>query len=753
MRSRDLAGGALVALAWIALLPVGAASVGAGEPGLRVYPEGTPPGDSRLGGLRTLESGFPFTPVSIPEEWAERADVLRRQVRVATGLWPMPTRTPLRPVIHGRVDRPEYTVERVYFESLPGHYVTGNLYRPRGAPGRRCAVLSPHGHTGSDAERRNGGRVQDLGPEGVRAEIAAGAERFEVGGRHFLQARGVQLARMGCVVFQYDMVGYADSVQLAHKGLGVRAHMSTPERWGFSSPQAELRLQSLMGLQTWNSVRSLDFLLSLPDVDPERVAVEGHSGGATQVFTLAAIDERPRVLFPAVMVSTGMQGGCLCENAPLLRIGAGNVDIAALAAPRPMGMTGANDWTLEIATKGLPDLEDLYALLGADGLVAARVFPQFGHNYNSVSRTVMYDWLNRHLGLGFPEPVLEKDYLPLTREEASPWTAAHPPPHGEQVGDEHERDLLEWMTRDAQRQLDGLDPDSPAGMDRFREVVGGAFDTILVRRLDDVGEVSFEATSTRPLEDATLRLGVLRHAEKGEELPAAFLEPVAEWNAGVVIWVHAEGLRGLFDSGAKPRNEVQRLLQAGFVVAGVDLLLQGELRGPNLDPAIGRTRARQVFRADGSEGWHRAGVYTFGYNPALFARRVHDILTVIRHFQGRGARVALLGLGPVAGPLVAAARAQSGDSVARAAVDTAGFRFSAVERLDDPMFLPGAAKYLDLTGLLTLGAGGELWLAGEGHTAPPPLAAAYRAVGRTEALHVHRGPAAAAGAVDWLVED
>ena len=232
---------------------------------LRALPEGERPADVRLRSLRTLNSEFPFQAVAGPEEWAARREALRRRVRVATGLWPWPERTPLRAVVHGRVDRPEYTVEKVFFESLPGHFVTGNLYRPRGGEGRRPAVLSPHGH-------ETDGRFHDHGLERVREEIASGAERFEVGGRHYLQARGVQLARMGCVVFQYDMVGYADSVQLEHRGLGVRESMNTPVRWGFSSPQAELRLQSLMGLQSWNSSRALDFLLSVPDVDPDRRA-------------------------------------------------------------------------------------------------------------------------------------------------------------------------------------------------------------------------------------------------------------------------------------------------------------------------------------------------------------------------------------------------------------------------------------------------------------------------------------------------
>ena len=75
-----------------------------------------------------------------------RRDALRKQVLVAIGLWPMPARTPLAPVIHGRIERDGYTVEKVFFASMPGHYVTGNLYRPVGREGKRPAVLSPHGH-------------------------------------------------------------------------------------------------------------------------------------------------------------------------------------------------------------------------------------------------------------------------------------------------------------------------------------------------------------------------------------------------------------------------------------------------------------------------------------------------------------------------------------------------------------------------------------------------------------------------------
>ena len=135
-------------------------------------------------------------------------------------------------------------------------------------------------------------------------------------------------------------------------------------------------------------------------MDPARVAVTGASGGGTQTFLLAAIDDRPAVAFPAVMVSARMQGGCTCENADYLRVGTGNVELAALFAPRPLGMTAADDWTRTMPTDGFPELQKHYELFGARDKVQLFPFLQFGHNYNHVSRAAMYGWLNQHLGLG-----------------------------------------------------------------------------------------------------------------------------------------------------------------------------------------------------------------------------------------------------------------------------------------------------------------------------------------------------------------
>jgi dienelactone hydrolase len=703
----------------------------------RVLPQGQLPKDERLGELKDLNGYFPFTPSASPGEWAKRAEAVRRQVLVGTGLWPMPTKTPANAVVHGKVDRDDYTVERVYFESFPGHFVTGSLYRPKGRPGRLPAVLCPHGHW-------KDGRFFDNGPQRIEQEIAAGAEKYAPSGRYPLQARCVQLARMGCVVFHYDMLGYADSVQLEHRP-GSRESMNTPSDWGFFSPQAELRLQSMMGLQTYNSVRALDWLSTLADVDPSRIGVTGASGGGTQTFILCAVDPRPAVQFPAVMVSTAMQGGCTCENCNYLRVESGNIELAALFAPKPLGMSAANDWTKEIATKGLPELKQHYAMMGAPENVMARHF-DFPHNYNYVSRNLMYGWFNRHLKLGQPEPIVEPEFKPLTREELTVWDENHPKPPS---GDDYERSLLRVMTENAQRQMAGLQPTDAAKLKQFREVVGGAFDAMIGRRLPPAGAITHEPLASHDRGDYIETAGLLRNAAKGEELPTILLHP-KKWNKQVVVWVSDEGKQGLYDTSGSLRPAVSQLLSAGASVIGADLLYQGEFL-PDGKPL---EHARLV--KSGRDTWAAYAGYTFGYNRALAAKRVHDILAMVsfaKHHPKQPERIHLAGFGR-SGVLALLAAVQAPEAVDRLAIDTDGFRFEKLTAIDDPSFLPGAVKYGDVPALLALAAPHRLWLAGEQGRTPEIVAAAYRAGNQPVAVTHHEGspdqvPRAAAA---WLTK-
>jgi dienelactone hydrolase len=711
--------------------------IGKAEATLRVLPPYKLPSDQRLGRLNDLDGYFPFTPPSSRKEWEQRAEYVRRQMLVALGLWPMPTPTPLNPVIHGCRDHGDHTVEKVYFESLPGFFVTGSLYRPKGKPGRHPAVLCPHGHWPN-------GRFHDSGLEQVREQIVQGAERFENGGRNPLQARCVQLARMGCVVFLYDMIGYADNEQisfgLAHQFGRQRPEMNTVKQWGLFSPAAETYLQSVMGLQTYNSIRALDFVTGLPDVDAERIAVTGSSGGGTQTFILGALDPRVKVAIPVVMVSTAMQGGCTCENASLLRVGTGNVEFAALFAPRPLCMVSANDWTRDMPAKGFPQLQALYRLFGAEQNVQLHPLIHFEHNYNYVSRARMYEWVNQHFGLGLPTPVVEEDYPRLTTAEQTVWDDAHPKPP---CGDEVERSVLRWWTEDADRQLTRVMPKDSATWQRFRKVVGGAIDVVIGGRLPAAGTVQFKQSSAGGNGAHRILSGILWNTAQGSGLPTVVLEPGAP-GPRVAVWLSRDGKAGLFTARGEPRPAVARLLEAGVAVVGVDLIYQGEY----LEDGKPLSQTRRV------DNPREAAAFTFGYNRAVFALRAHDALTAIRFAKSfrKGASVSLVGLDG-AGHWAAAALAQAEGAIAKAAIDSDGFRFGNILDLASPDFLPGGAKYFDLPGMLALGAPTPLWLAGEGTAAPDVVTAAYRVAGNRKNLTLATGKAAQRvdQAVQWLL--
>ena len=710
---------------------------------VRVLPEGERPADARLEGLRTLNGYFPFVPPKTKEAWEARAERVRRQLLLATGLWPMPTKSKLDAVVHGKVDRGDYTVEKVFFESFPGHFVTGNLYRPKQIKGKAPGVLCPHGHW-------RDGRFYDAGEKELHKQIVVGAERFDPGGRYPIQSRCAKLARMGCIVFHYDMVGYADSVQLPH-GPGVRPSMNTTTDWGYFSPQAELRCQNMMGLQAFNSIRALDWLASLPEVDTSRIAVTGASGGGTQTFVLCAVDPRPAVAFPAVMVSTAMQGGCTCENACYLRIGAGNVDFAALFAPKPLGMTAANDWTKEMATKGFPELQKLYEMLGAKDRVKLTAYTHFPHNYNYPSRAAMYAWFNRHLKLGFSDPVIEEDFQPLTIEEMSVWDDAHPKPAG---GDAYERSLLKWITRDSENQIRGLIPQDAESLAKFREVVGGAFEIILGRGLPEADEVEDEklgAVEASQTGGAACETWLVRNKTAKEEIPAVVLLPETP-TGKIVLWISSKGKQGLWNESGAVVSPVKSLLDGGAFVVGIDLFGQGEFTkdGKPLETQPMNNPKEKV----GSKAY--AG-YTYGYNSPLFAKRVHDILTTVAAIRAKtaesGSTVELTVAGlDGSGHWVAAAGAAAGDAIDRIAVDTEGFRFASVNALDHADFLPGAVKYMDLPGLLALRAPHPMWLAGEGEK-PPVISDTYRAADSNR-LVIYDGDASERNdaAVAWIIE-
>jgi dienelactone hydrolase len=672
--------------------------------------------DARLASPHDLDHPHAFTQkFETREDWLARRTALARQVLVAVGLWPLPPRTPLAPVVHGRIDRDGYTIEKVFFASLPGHYVSGNLYRPTGRTGKRPAVLTAHGHW-------ENGRLFQRPDKAAQALIDQGAERTLDAARYPHQARSASLARLGFVVFQYDMVGYGDSKALVH-------------REGFADADALLRLQSNMGLQTWNSIRALDFVTSLPDVDASRVAVTGESGGGTQTLLLSAVDERIQAAFPSVMVSGAMQGGCVCENAPLLRVGTNNIELAALIAPKPLAMSAANDWTHDLLTVGLPELKSIFGLFGAADRVTARFMP-FEHGDHLPSRELMYSWFSRYLlGNAQTDAIVESSFIPVPPSELSVFDTAHP-----RAAEADAPGVRSYLTRTSDEQMAALAAD-PA---RYREVVS----TALRAMVNDPFASGVEAL-TAPAESgrgsslagagiAVSHARLMRSGGGGEVVPVMTLTPRG-WKGGpIVIWTHPAGQASLFagsdSAGVVPA--ARSILDRGAMIIAPDVFLTGASR-----TSEGAARLSHVKDEE------RLPAYNYGYNRAVLAERVRDLFTTVAFAEKQHPRAIQLIAFDRAGVWALLTRALAGESIARASIDLDGFEFAAVRDPFDPMMLPGAVKYGGIAGLLPLMTSGQTELY---RLSSPPRSSPGPAP-RPATLSVRSGPPDAERMARWLM--
>jgi len=333
--------------------------------------------------------------------WEPRAALIRQGILAGAELEHMP-RGPLTIIRTGTHQEKGYSVENIAIETLPGYYLTGNLYRPSHSQSLMAGVLSPHGHF--------------YHPDG----------RFQ----EQQQKLCATLARMGTVVFAYDMVGFGDDKVCDHK------------------------IPKALKLQTYNSIRALDFLLSLPNIDTSKIAVTGASGGGTQTILLTAIDSRVKVSVPVVMVSAHFFGGCVCESGMPIHHRpthlTNNVEIAALAAPRPLLLVSDDsDWTKNCPTLEYPYIRKIYGWYGAPQNVENVHLTGERHDFGPSKRQAVYRFLAKHLELDtagvFSEGLFsETESVILSVADLTVFDAAHPRPPRTLSGNEAVMNALNW---------------------------------------------------------------------------------------------------------------------------------------------------------------------------------------------------------------------------------------------------------------------------------------------------------------------
>ncbi len=554
---------------------------------MRVFNQPRAVKDRRATCTRHTDTVFVMPHFDTKEAWESFAGKLRRRILLSSGLLPLPEKTPLKAKVFDKTAHDDYTVEKVHFEARPGFLVTGNLYRPLGK-GPFPGVVCPHGHWEK-------GRLQNDASCSV-------------------PGRCITLARMGIVAFSYDMIGYVDSLQFTHNWGGEREKL-----WALHP----------FAMQLWSSIRAVDFITSLPEVDPQRIGCTGASGGGTQTFALTAVDPRITAAAPVNMISSTMQGGCLCENAPIIRLCNSNMEIGALMAPKPLLMISATgDWTRETQHVEYPSIRGIYTLFGAEDRVHT-VMVDADHNYNKESREAMYRFFGKWLlggdqWVNFNEPAFTMEETAKLRVFKDKKDVTKYPSRGK---------ILESIVTDTRKKWDRILPQRSEELEPFRKEFGDVLPLVTGTEIPAANDLALERVSREERRDKgyVLERWILGRAAAGDAIPALLYRSYASASQDAVLVVHGKGKAALADGiEGGPGALVKGLIERDKAVLCIDAFLLGEHNTPG-------KRAERL----------KAGTFMDTFQPTDTDCRIQDILTALAFLRARRdmtGRVNLIGL-------------------------------------------------------------------------------------------------------------
>ena len=298
--------------------------------------------------------------------WEAKLPRLRQEYFDMLGLWPLPEKTPLKATVTGTLEHAGVVIEKLHFQSRPGLYVTGNLYRPKEPKGKLPAILYVCGHS-------NRGRD---------------------GNKTAFQDHGLWFANNGYVCLMID------SLQLGEVAGKHHGTYNLGRMWWQSAGYTPA------GVECWNGIRAIDYLVSRKEVDPERIGVTGISGGGASTIWISAADERVKIAVPvsgmsdeeSYVTNKVINGHCDCMFL-VNTYGWQWTTIAALIAPRPLLFVNSDNdriFPMDGNRRIIERLRRVYKMYDKSDLVDDYVSVG-GHDYRPDLRIAVFKFINKHL--------------------------------------------------------------------------------------------------------------------------------------------------------------------------------------------------------------------------------------------------------------------------------------------------------------------------------------------------------------------
>ncbi|MEX2300045.1 MAG: acetylxylan esterase [Bryobacterales bacterium] len=601
--------------------------------------------------------------ISTQQQVDERKAYVRRVMTEAVGGFP--ERTPLNARVTGVVERPDYKIEKVIFESRPKFFVTANLYVPKTGQPPYPSVLYPLGH-------ERGGKSHTT-----------------------WQYMLASLAKKGYVALAWDPLGQGERAQIYDEDFEQRKVVRSTTEHSILGVQCLLTGDSVAQYTIWDGRRALDYLLSRPEVDASRIACTGNSGGGTHTAYISALEDRVHVAMPSCYLTSW---GHLLDTIgpqdaeqlllPWIAAGLDHADFIYAFAPRPYLMLSAvrDFFAIGGARATFAEAERLYERLGVSEKVSMSEVDQ-GHGYHKPNREAAYNWLGKVFKGA-------EDHAPEPEVEIAAFEDLRCTETG-QVATSLGGETVFTLNR---KRAAALDPKLPAigsasDLAAYREELRGR-----VRRLSafDYKRAIPEIRPYGDIERPGYRIEKLAYvSEPGILVPSLLFIP--EGSAGprpAIVYVHGRGK----SAEASPGGEIEWLARKGNVVLAIDARGMGETG--RLDDRNGSDFPRYF-------GDYDSAMTSFLIGKSLVGMRAADILRAVDLLAARSevdsSRVSGVGKGDGAVPLLYAAALD--DRLQKLAFEQMLVSYRSV--VEQPLhrgvlesIIPGVLRQFDLPDLL-----------------------------------------------------